>query len=61
MTMKKAKKVAKRAWSFDKFKDAVVNRAKKQEIAVAKAGPKIKTCYEGGVTVADTVKMLQST
>lgn len=57
MTLKKAKKVGKRSWSLDKFSKAVKNRCKK--LGVQFSATKVKTCYDGNVTVSDTVSVLR--
>ena len=57
MTLKKAKKVGKRTWSFEKFSKAVKNRCKK--LGVTFSATKVKTCYDGNVTVSDTVAVLK--
>jgi len=57
MTLKKAKKVSKRTWSFDKFSAAVKRRCKKQ--GVTYKATQAKTCYEGKVTIPDTVAVMQ--
>ena len=58
MTIKSAKKVAKRNWSLDKFGRAVKHAAKKAGIKKV-SETRLKTCYDEGVTVRDTVEVLR--
>lgn len=59
MTIKSAKKVAKRGWSFEKFSKAVSARCKAREIPVKKVkSTTMRECYDKGVTVADTVTVI---
>lgn len=61
MTIKSAKKVAKRGWSLDKFTTKVTGAAKKAEVPAKKISKaKIAECYEGNVTVKDTVSILSA-
>lgn len=59
MTMKKAMKVTKRGWSFKRFKEAVVNEAKRLGVSIKGRAERMQACYNEGVTVRDTVNVLQ--
>jgi hypothetical protein len=57
MTITKAKKVSKRSWSLARFSKAVKAQCAALKIKVADA--RLKSCYEQGVTVRDTVAILK--
>lgn len=55
ISLKAAKKCGERNWSFEKFKDAVVDRAKRMGVKI-KTG-ELQAAYEANVTIPDAVRV----
>jgi hypothetical protein len=58
-TMKSAKKVTKRGWSYDKFQASVTAAAKRQDVSLKGKSSRVQACYEEGVTVRGTIDVLR--
>jgi hypothetical protein len=58
MTINKAKKVAVRGWSFEKFSASVTNAAKKAGISLKGKMTLVRKCYDEMLTVRDTVRVI---
>jgi hypothetical protein len=59
-TTKRAKKVAKRSWSYAKFRKSVAGAAKDAGVSMKGGLAKVRKCYDDGVTVYGTVKALEA-
>jgi hypothetical protein len=58
-TIKQAKKVGKRGWSYKTFQASVNAAAKRAGVNMKGKMTRVQTCYDEGVTVRDTINVIR--